>query len=93
VFVCEGLVRVCVVAYVNSMSWIGSVKGGGVLLVFVRVWFGARIMHKFFDHSLAWHWHVMCGHVHLRSQFGIVCERDLLSRFHALVSVKIGCLC
>jgi hypothetical protein len=70
----------------HELDW--ECEGAGVLLVFVRVWFGARIMHRFFDHSLAWYWHVMCGHVHLRSQFGIVCERDLLSRFHALVSVK-----
>ena len=33
----------------------------------VCVWFGASIKHKILGHYLAWHWHVICGHVHLRS--------------------------
>ena len=77
---------------VKSMSWIGSVRGGGA--IGVCVWFGAPIMHKFFGRSLAWHWHVMCGHVHLRSQFGIVCWGGICCQGCVDWSVgKTGCIC
>ena len=47
----------------------------------VCVWFKAPIMQKMPDHNLAWHWHVICEHVHLRSQFGIVYLGGSLSRY------------
>ena len=71
--------------HVNSISWVVSV-GEGVICV--CVWFGAPIMHKISGRSLAWHWHILCGHVHLRSQSRIVCLGGLLLRLHALVNVK-----
>ena len=46
------------------------VVGDGVMGV--CVWFGAPIMHRMSDFSLARHWHVVYEHVHLSSQFGIV---------------------
>ena len=30
----------------------------------VGVWFGAPSMHRMSGLSLAWHWHLVCGHVH-----------------------------
>ena len=54
----------------------------------VCVWCGAPIMHKIYGCSLAWHWHVICGHVHLRRRSGIVCSGGLSLRLFALVSVK-----
>ena len=71
--------------YVNSMSWVVSVGEG---IIGVYVWFGAPIMHRIFGRSLAWHLHILCGHVHLMSQFGIACSGGLLLRLPALVSVK-----
>jgi hypothetical protein len=56
--------------YVNSMSWIVSVGEGAIG---VCVWFGAPIMLKICGGSLAWLWHVICGHVHFKSQSRIVC--------------------
>jgi hypothetical protein len=40
----------------------------------VCVWFGTAIMHKMSSLSLAWHWHDVCEHVHLRSQSGNICS-------------------
>ena len=54
--------------YVNSMSWIVTVGEGDIG---VCVWFGAPIMHKMSGLNLAWHWHVICEHVHLRSHMGL----------------------
>ena len=71
--------------YVNSMSWIVSVGEGDIG---VCVWFGALIMHKIYGCSLARHWHVVCGHVHVRSLYGIVYLGVLLLRLLALVSVN-----
>ena len=38
----------------------------------VCVWFGPPSMHSMSGLSLAWHWHFVCGHVHLRSHSRIV---------------------
>ena len=38
----------------------------------VCVWFGAPSMHSMSNLSLAWYWQFVCGHVHLRSHYGIV---------------------
>lgn len=54
----------------------------------VCVWFGAPIMHKMFGLNLARHWHVVCEHMHLRSQSGSVCSGGLLLKLHALAIVK-----
>lgn len=70
---------------VNSISWIVSVWEGAIG---VCVWFKAPSMQRMYGHSLAWHWQVDCGHVHLRSHFGIVCSSDLLSRVPTLVNVR-----
>jgi hypothetical protein len=48
----------------------------------------APIMHKMSSLNLAWHWHDVCEHVHLRSQSRIVCSGGLLLRLPALVNVK-----
>ena len=71
--------------YVNSMDWIVSVGEGDIG---VCVWFGAPIMHKMSNLNLAWHWHDVCEHVHLRSQSAIVCSGGLLLKLPTLVSVK-----
>ena len=71
--------------YVNSMNWTLSVGEGEMS---VCIWFGAPSMHRVSGLNLAWHWHVVCGQVHLRSHYGIVCLGGLLLRFHALVSAK-----
>jgi hypothetical protein len=89
------LVSFCVMAcygnlswqYVNSMSWT-MVVGDGVMGV--CVWFGAPIMYRTPSLSLARHWHGVCEHVHLNSQFGIVWSGGLLLIFLVLVSVKKG---
>ena len=70
--------------YVNSMNctvWVGVGRRG------VEVWFGVPIIQRMSGHSLAWHWHVVCGHVHSRSHFGTVCCWFVLLRFLAFVSV------
>ena len=54
----------------------------------VCIWFRAPIMHRMSGLNLAWHWLVVCVHVHLRSQSGIVESGGLLLRLPALVSVK-----
>ena len=55
--------------YANSMSWTMSGREGDIG---VCVWFRPPIKHKMSGLNLAWHWHVVCEHVHLRSQSGIV---------------------
>ena len=45
-------------------------------------------MHRISGLSLAWHWHVVCGHVHLRDHSNIVCSGGWFLRLAALVSVK-----
>ena len=54
----------------------------------VWVWFGAPIMHRISGLNLTRHWHVVYGHMHLKSPSIIVCSGGLLLRLHALVSVK-----
>jgi hypothetical protein len=71
--------------YVNSMDWIVSLGEGDIG---VHVWFGAPILHKMSNLHLAWHWHDVCEHVHLRSQSGIVCSGGLFGWF----VVKIACI-
>ena len=79
--------------YVNSISWIVS-AGEDVIGVCVR--FGAPSMQSLYGLSLAWHWQVDCGHVHLRNQYGIVCYGGLLLRVSELINVRnlvflLGC--
>ena len=45
-------------------------------------------MHKMSCLSLAWHRHVVCGHLHLRGHYGIVGYGELLLSLLALVNVK-----
>ena len=66
----------------------------------VCVWFRAPIRHRMFGRNLARQWHVVCKHVHLRSQSRIVCLGGLLLRLLALVTVnnqvfyfELPCLC
>ena len=54
----------------------------------VCIWFGAPIMHRMSGLYLAWHWHDVCVHVHLRIHSKTVESCCLLLRLHALVSVK-----
>ena len=56
-----------------------------VIHVFV---FGIPIMHRISGLNLAWHWHVVCGHVHFRNHSEIVCSGGLLLRLPALVNAK-----
>ena len=60
--------------------------GGGVMGV--CIWFGAPILHRISGLNLAWHWHVVCVHVQLRSHSGIVCSYGVLFRWPALARVK-----
>jgi hypothetical protein len=46
------------------------------------VMFRALIMDRMSGRSLAWHWHLVWGYVHLRNQNGIVCPGGLLLRFN-----------
>ncbi len=70
--------------YVNSMNcivWAGEGKRG------VEAWFGAPSIQRMSGRSLARHWHLVCGHVHSRSHYGIVCYWFMLLRFPAFVNV------
>ena len=63
------LVCLCVRAWLGNLSWHSmnctmSVRRGDIG---VCVWFEALIMHKMHGLNLAWPWHIVCGHVHLRS--------------------------
>ena len=71
--------------YVNSMNWIVYVDEGSIC---VCVWCGASSIQRICGLNLAWHWQVVCGHVHLRSRFVTICSGVVLLRLHALVSVK-----
>ena len=51
----------------------------------VSVWFGAPSMHRISSLSLAWHWQLVCAHVHFMSHYGTVC-----SLIHV---VEISCVC
>ena len=51
------------------MSWIVSLGEGGIG---VCIWFGAPIMHRMSGLSFAWHLHVVCVRVQLRSHSGTV---------------------
>ena len=55
--------------YVNSMNWIVCLGEGSIG---VDDWLWAPIMHIMSGLSLAWQWHVVCGHVHARSHPGTV---------------------
>ena len=54
----------------------------------VCIWFMAPIMDRMYGLNFAWHWHVVCVHVHLRSHSGIVELGGLLLKLLALVNVK-----
>ena len=49
------------------MNWTVYLGDG---VIGVCVWLGAPIMHSVSSLSLAWHWHIRCGHVHVRSHYG-----------------------
>ena len=68
-FVHEGLYRESVVAICEfvGLDCVWGESGIGVC-----VWFGALSMHNMYGLSLVWHWHFICGHVHLSSHPGIV---------------------
>ena len=51
------------------------------------VWIGAPIMQRMYGLSVAWHWHLVCGHVHSMSHSGTVWSWLLLLVFPAIVSV------
>ncbi len=88
----SSLVCFCVMAcfgnlswqYVNSMNFTVYVcedgKGMGV-------WIGAPIMQRMSVLSLAWHWHLVCGHVHSMSHSLTVWSWLLLLVFPTFVSV------
>ena len=67
------------------MNWTVTLGEG---VIGVCIWFRAPTMHRMYGLSLAWHWHVVCVHVHLRSHSGFVCSGGVLFRWHALVNVK-----
>ena len=66
VFAHEGLFRE---SAVNSISCVVCAREGHIG---VCVWFGAPSMHKKDGLTLAWHWHFVYGHMHLRNHYGIV---------------------
>ena len=68
----------------NSMNYTVYV---GLCEMGVEVWFGTPIIQRIYGRSRAWHWHVVCGHVHSRSHSGTVCCWFVLLRFPAFVSV------
>jgi hypothetical protein len=70
--------------YMNSMNWIVFVCDGNRA---VKAWLGTCIIHRMYGLSLAWHWHLVCGHVHSMSHSGTVCFWLLLLVFHAFVNV------
>ena len=49
---------------------------------------GYPIMHRISCLDLAWHWNVVCVHVHLRSHSMMVCLVGVLLRLPTLVNVK-----
>ena len=55
--------------YVNSMNCIVYVGEGSKG---IGVWFGTPSIHRIYGLSLAWHWQLVCGHVHSMSHFGII---------------------
>ena len=61
--------------------------GGGDGSRGVDVWVGAPSIFRISGLSLAWHWQLVCEHVHLISHSGIVRSCFLLLRLHALVNV------
>ena len=70
--------------YVNSMNYIvcvGQSSSG------IGMWFGTPIIHRIFGLSLAWHWQLVCGHVHSMSHSGTVCSWFMLLRLPTYVSV------
>ncbi len=67
------------------MSCILRVREGDIG---VCIWSQAPIMHRIFNLSFAWHLHVVCVHVHLRSHSGTVESCGLLLKLPTLVSVK-----
>ena len=70
--------------YVNSMNCNVYVCEGSKGM---EVWIGAPIMQRMSGLSLAWHWHLVCGHVHSMSHSGTVWSWLLLLLFPAFVSV------
>jgi hypothetical protein len=70
--------------YVNSMNCIVSNCEGSKGIV---VWFGAPSIQRIYGLNLAWHWQLVCGHVHSISHFGTNCSWFMLLRLHAFVSV------
>ena len=71
--------------YVNSTSWTVIL---GEDIIGVCAWLGVPIMHRTSRLSLAWHWHVVSVHVHLRSYSRIVWSGGVLFRCSTLASVK-----
>ena len=67
--------------YMNSLIWIVYMGEGAMG---VCIWFGAPNMHRMSNFNLAWHWHVVCGHVNLRSPFW-----DCLFRWFV---TKVACI-
>ena len=85
VFVCEGLFSesIVIVCKFNELDLYLGDGGIGVC-----GWLRAPIMHMMYGLSLAWHWHIRCGHVHVRSHFGTIWSGGWLFRLPALVKVK-----
>ncbi len=69
----ESIVTICEFHKLNCV-W------GGEGVIGVCVWFGAPTMHMSYGLNLAWHWHVVCVYVHLRSLSKIVCSSGVLVR-------------
>ena len=53
----------------------------------LEVWLGTPSIHRIYGLSLAWHWQLVCGHVHCMSQYGTICSWFMLLRLLAFVSV------
>ena len=51
------------------------------------MWFGTPIIQRMCGLSMAWHWHLVCVHVHSMSHIGTICSWLLLLRLPAFVSV------
>ena len=70
--------------YVNSMNCIVCVGDGNNG---VGVWFDAPIMLRMSSLHLAWHWQVVCEHVHFMNHSGTICSWVRLLKVPAFVSV------
>ena len=82
---CEGLFRefVMAVCEFNELYCVYVCEGSrGVV-----VWFGTPNMQRIYGLNLAWHWRLVCGHVHSISHSKTVCSWFVLLKLPAFLNV------